>query len=155
MLKISDIMSRDVFTVSAAVPIEDVAWALAIRGISGAPVRDGKGRLVGTLTKAELIDPDRGAWHTSPPVARDVMSPRVTVIRADEPAMAAVRLMSGQGIPHLIVVDRDEAVVGIVTPMDVLKALVHGDSFVEEARPELRRPEASPGASWEAEATAC
>jgi CBS-domain-containing membrane protein len=153
MLKVADIMSPDVFTIPAAAPLGEVAWALAAQGISGAPVRDRKGRLIGTVTKAELIDPERtgGLWRRAA-VAGDVMSPRVMVARANDPAIAAVRVMCREGIPQIIVVDEREAVVGIVTPMDVLKALVHGDRFLEEATAEAP-PEAVP--AWEAEETAC
>jgi CBS-domain-containing membrane protein len=151
MLKVADIMSPDVFTIPAAAPLDEVAWALATRGISGAPVRDHRGRLIGTVSKAELIDPERtGGWRRRAMAAGDVMSTRVIVARADDPAIAAVRAMCREGIPQIIVVDDREAVVGIVTPMDVLKALVHGDRFLEEATAE---PPSEREPAWEAEAS--
>lgn len=151
MLKISEIMTDDVFTVSATAPVEEVAWALAIRTISGAPVRDSRGRLVGTVTKAELTDPERGAWPAGAQLtAQDVMSPRVIVARADAPAIDAVRTLARERTQQIIVVDREGEVVGVVTPMDVLKALVHGDSFVEY-RPHAEMPMEE---AWEAKATA-
>jgi CBS-domain-containing membrane protein len=153
MLKIADIMTAEVFTVSAGAPVQEVAWSLAIRSISGAPVRDARGRLVGTITKAELIDPDRAAWPRGAGLtAGDVMSPRVAVARADEPAMTAVRLLQRERLRQVIVTDAAGGVVGIVTPMDVLKALVHGDRFVDVGQP-VEAPEDAPDA-WELEATA-
>jgi CBS domain-containing membrane protein len=152
MLKISDIMTDDVFTVAATAPVSDVAWALAIRNISGAPVRDARGRLIGTVTKAELCDPERGVWSwddRQPVLAEDVMSPRVLVARADQPAAEAVALLARERLGQIVVIDGDGGVVGIITPMDVMKALVHGDRFVEE-RPEPELPDEA----WETYATA-
>jgi CBS-domain-containing membrane protein len=129
MLTIADIMTDEVFSVAVTDPVEEVVWALAIRNIGGAPVRDDLGRLVGTVTKADLADPERGAWsrasRSGPTTVGEVMSPRIMLAHADEPAMKAVRLLAGQQRPpHILVVDRLDRVVGIVTPMDVLKALV-------------------------------
>jgi CBS-domain-containing membrane protein len=128
MLTIADIMTEEVFSVAVTDSVEEVVWALAIRNISGAPVRDDLGRLVGVVTKADLADPERGAWsraaRSAPTTVGEVMSPRIVLARADEPAMKAVRLLAGSQHPaQIIVVDRFDRVVGIVTPMDVLKAL--------------------------------
>ena len=57
------------------------------------------------------------------------MSPRVSVLKADQPAIEAVRILSEQpGRPLIVVGPRDE-VVGTVTDMDVLEALGHGERF--------------------------
>jgi len=138
MLRIADIMTEEVFTVPAGASAEEVAWALAIRNIGGAPVRDARGRLIGTVGKAELVDPHRGAWPRDggrgrPPIARDLMSPRLLVARADDPAMWAVELFVRERTSQILVVDGDDgAVVGIVTPTDVLRALARGDRVTDD-----------------------
>jgi CBS domain-containing membrane protein len=133
VLTIADIMTEEVFCVASSDPVEEVAWALAIRNIGGAPVSDGRGRLVGTVTKAELCDPKRGLWsrrfRLEPLLAADVMSPQVLVARADEPASSAVKALAAGQLRQIVVADDDGHVVGIVTPTDVLKALVHGDDL--------------------------
>ena len=134
MLTIRDIMTEQVFTLSALTSIEDAAWALAERGISGAPVRDGKGRLVGALTRADLIDPDHAAWRDGSASIAGIMSSRVLIAQADQPAMEAVRLMMREEMEQIVVTNRKDEVVGIVTPMDVMKALVRGEAFQAEPR---------------------
>jgi CBS domain-containing membrane protein len=129
MLMISDIMTPEVFTLPADASLEDAAWALAIRGISGAPVRDSQGRLVGTLSKAELCLPQRSGWRDGPGMVKDVMTASLLIARLDEPALAVVATMVRERCKQIVVVDRHDQVVGIVTPTDVLKALVHGDTF--------------------------
>ena len=59
MLRISDVMTRDVFTLAASTPAETAAWELIVRGFTGAPVRDARGRLVGVLSRSDLCDPER------------------------------------------------------------------------------------------------
>jgi CBS-domain-containing membrane protein len=146
MLKIADIMTHGVFTVAASAPVEEVAWALAVRNIGGAPVRDGWGRLIGTVTKLELCDPARAVWTRSREVrgllAEDVMSPHLVVARADEPVMTAVRLMSREHTRQVVVVDDEGAVVGIVTPTDVMRALVYGDQVISATDATEAQPEA-------------
>jgi CBS-domain-containing membrane protein len=142
MLRVADIMTRDVYTVRATAPLDDVAWALATRNIRGAPVRDEDGRLVGTLTKNALAaralkpaggGPARAVADDSPPplLAEDLMSPHVAFLRDGDAAVEAVRMLADGVHPQAVVIDADGDMVGIVTPMDVLKALVHGDRFVE------------------------
>jgi len=57
--KIADVMTRDVFTLDASTPAETAAWELSVRGFTGAPVRDARGRLVGVLSRSDLTDPER------------------------------------------------------------------------------------------------
>lgn len=153
MLTIRDIMTDDVFTLSAQAPIEDAAWALAQRSISGAPVRDAKGRLVGTLTRADLIDPER-ATRREGLVTKDVMSSRVLIAQADQPAMEAVRLMMREELQQIVVIDRQDQVVGIVTPMDIMKALVRGEAFQAEPRVGMEEVDAIDNTPWETAMTA-
>jgi acetoin utilization protein AcuB len=122
MLKIADIMTADVFTVEASAPVEEVAWALALRNIGGAPVHDRRGRLVGTVSKGELTDwlRDKRGGRA---VVGDVMSARVLVVRADAPVIEAAELLTREGARQLVVVNEREEVVGIVTSMDVLEAV--------------------------------
>jgi CBS-domain-containing membrane protein len=131
MLRIRDIMSHKVFTLSEQTSLEEAAWGLTANAVSGAPVRDHRGHLVGVLSKSDLVDPDR--VNGEAPTVADAMTPALLALRADDPAMDAVKLMVADGIHRVIVVDDSGCLVGIVTPMDVLRALVHGVRF-EEAR---------------------
>jgi CBS-domain-containing membrane protein len=139
MLRILDIMSDEVFSVAASALLEEAAWELAAHDQRGAPVRDERGRLVGTVTTAHLVDPERGAWSRRGRAGRarvaDVMSPEVVVMRADEPAFEAVRILAREEAEQILVVDDLDRVVGVVTAMDVLRALVHGDRLDEHEAP--------------------
>jgi predicted transcriptional regulator len=126
MLRVSDIMTRKVVTLSDQNSLEEAAWRLTANAVSGAPVRDINGRLVGVLSKSDLIDPDRAVAGDEVPSVGDAMTPALLALREDDLAMDAVRLMVADGIHRVIVIDERGGLAGIVTPMDVLRALVQG-----------------------------
>ena len=126
MLKIRDIMSRDVFTFSPSTSVDEAAWALAVRGISGAPVRDGMGRLLGVLSRTDLTDPERNPAGFGRGTVRDLMTPALLTLRASDPVMKAVRLMVREEIHRVIVLDEHGEMVGILTSTDILRAMVEG-----------------------------
>lgn len=54
-----DIMTREVITVGLDAPVEEVARLLLGHRISGVPVVDATGRVVGVVTEADLIVRER------------------------------------------------------------------------------------------------
>jgi len=55
MLKAKDIMTKEVITVKPETTIEELARLLMKQQISGAPVVDDKGKIVGVVTENDLI----------------------------------------------------------------------------------------------------
>ncbi len=55
MLKAQDIMSRDVITVNENATVRELASLLLSRNISGAPVVDADGKVIGVVTESDLI----------------------------------------------------------------------------------------------------
>ena len=51
----ADVMTRDVVTLSPQMTVEAAAERLMQRGISGAPVVDDRGRLVGVLSESDIL----------------------------------------------------------------------------------------------------
>jgi predicted transcriptional regulator len=144
MLRVRDIMSEDVFTLDAQMTIEDAARALADRGITGAPVLTGRS-VVGVLSNSDLAHPDRGLGANAKAPVGDVMTPLVFYLRPGEPAVSAVRLMLYEGVHRLVVVRENGELAGIVTSMDVMKALGRGER-VDDGTVEVERahPHADP-----------
>ena len=56
MLTVADLMTREVFTLPASLSLDGAAWALMHRGVSGAPVCDDDGKVVGVLSETELLE---------------------------------------------------------------------------------------------------
>ena len=59
MLKAKDIMTKDVITVTPVTTIEDLAHILIEHNISGAPVVNDEGNLVGIVTENDLISKNK------------------------------------------------------------------------------------------------
>jgi CBS-domain-containing membrane protein len=127
MIQIGHIMTRDVFTLSTTATADQAARALTERGIGGAPVRDGAGRLVGVVSRTDLADPERRPPAGRPLTVADVMTPALLALRESDTAMNAVRLMVREEVHRIVVLDEDGELCGIITPTDVLRALGLGD----------------------------
>jgi CBS-domain-containing membrane protein len=129
MLQIKDIMTRNVYTVEAAASAEEAAWGFTRRHIGGAPARDAEGNLVGVLSSSDLVNPEPAQWLRGEATVGDLMNPDVVSLYSEDPAMAAVNEMANRNIHRIVVLDQESKLTGIVTPMDVVRALARGDRF--------------------------
>ncbi|MEJ7733447.1 MAG: CBS domain-containing protein [Polyangiaceae bacterium] len=127
---VRDVMSRNLIFARADHSL-DQAWAtLHESGVSGAPVLDARGRLVGILSRGDLADP-RHRPPATPGRVEDAMTRVLYAVRADDPLLNAVRLMIQHSIHRALVVHEDGTLAGIITPMDVLRALASGQATIE------------------------
>jgi acetoin utilization protein AcuB len=129
MLRVADIMTKKVYTVEFEASAEEGAWGLTRRQIGAAPVRNKEGQLVGMLTQADLVDPEPRQWIKKEATVGDLMDPEVTAVYQDDAALVAVHMLASKNLHRLIVLDTENALVGIVTPMDVVRALDQGLPF--------------------------
>jgi predicted transcriptional regulator len=120
MRPVRDLMETDVFWVPTDMPLSNAARGLTERGVSGAPVCDAHGRVVGMLTKTDLVD-FYGSANEERLVA-DAMTPEVLAVGPDDPAEQAVKLMAFEGVHRLLVLEGDR-LVGILSSMDILREL--------------------------------
>jgi CBS domain-containing protein len=153
-----DIMKSTVFKLDPQNSLEEAVRMFSDMRISGAPVVDRMGRLVGVLSARDIAQPEnmrdplrssRGAYtfpdaspdddgsydedvvfsmdDYSPEVVRagsvgDVMTADPITVAPDVPLRSICALMVREGIHRVIVVER-EKLVGIVTTMDIARAV--------------------------------
>ncbi len=148
-VQVGDVMTRDVVSVTPDTPIKDAATMLAERGISGLPVCDADGRVVGVLSEADLLvkqgGPQRAsgglfAWLVETASAPDLAklqahtageamtSPAITA-EPETPAAGAARTMVERGVNRLPVVE-DGRLVGIVTRADLVRLFTRTDEEI-------------------------
>lgn len=132
MHTVEEIMTRNVMTLAPDADLADAAWGLTVKGISGAPVKDGAGHVLGLVSKSDLVNPRRMKGGAAAKV-EDVMTPAVFAVRTTDSVRETARRMIETGSHRMLVVDPDGKLAGIVTTIDVLKALVHGD-LADDAR---------------------
>ncbi len=129
MLRVNDIMTKKVYTVEFDASAEEAAWGLTRRQIGAAPVRNREGQFVGMLTKADLVDPAPRDWVKKEPTVGDLMDPEVFAVYQDDAALVAVHEMASKNLHRLIVLDAENQLVGIVSAMDVVRAIDRGLGF--------------------------
>lgn len=126
-LRVRDIMTSDVITLVGSTSVDDAARSLTFHHVSGVPVLE-HGRVVGVVSKSDLVDPRHRSSPGHTPTVREAMTRVVHGVRPGDPVMMAVRLMVEQQVHRAVVVDDHGKLVGIVGPMDVMRALTRGDS---------------------------
>lgn len=141
MLRVRDIMTKNVFTLEAKASALEAAWALTRRQINCAPVRDEEGRLVGMLSKSDLVNPEPKDWIKGEGLVEDLMTPNVLGLYEDDAAMAAAHGMAEANVHQAVVYTASGQLAGIVAAMDVVRAVAHGKDFRrtdDEGEPEAQ-----------------
>jgi len=54
-MKVQDLMTKDVWSVAPETSLKDVAGVLVEHGISGMPVCDAEGRVLGVVSEADIV----------------------------------------------------------------------------------------------------
>jgi CBS domain-containing protein len=148
-MRIQEIMTREVITVTPETPLKDVARLLVAHGISGVPVCGPNGTVLGVVSEADVLRKEEGiapelarplAWlvrhldgelgkigaHT----AGESMSAPALTVRPTQHVSEVARLMVDYSVNRLPVVAKD-GLVGIVSRADLVRAFVRSDSEIE------------------------
>lgn len=138
-LKVNEVMTRDLITVTQETRMEEVLEIFRQNRISGAPVLKDN-HLVGIVSIEDLIHCLQKNNLTSPVAA--YMSVKPLTIRGSDPIIEALKQFVNAHFGRLPVVDENDSLIGIITKGDItlgiLKALQH--DYQEE---EVRRYRAS------------
>jgi len=151
MLKAKDIMTKNVRTVSTSTTVEDLARVLVEHKISGTPVVNEQGDLIGIVTENDLIRKNK-KFHI-PTIVRlfdafimlesksrveqeikamaavtvqDIYRKDVLTVSEDTPVDEIATIMSERNI-HLIPVVEGRKLKGIIGKIDIIKGLSLGN----------------------------
>lgn len=113
-----DIMTKEVITVKPGAPVKDLAKLLHKHKISGAPVVDTKGRIVGIVSEADILA-KRGRE------VKTIMSKTVISVSEETPVEEIATLMTHHKVKRLPVL-RGEKIVGVVSRADIVSAIARG-----------------------------
>jgi CBS domain-containing protein len=117
-------MTHSVLTLSPGASLAEAARVLASHGLSGAPVCDAQGHVVGMLSRADLCDAALAEPERAARTVADVMTLEVLTARPADDLSAVGRRMVFEGAHRVVVLDAEDGVVGIVSPLDVLRGLL-------------------------------
>lgn len=115
-------------------------------GISGAPVVTSDGTLVGVFSHTDVLARFAAPRLRRGPIARldnrhaqavtvgDACSRPAAIIAPDATVDTAARELLDRDIGRLIVVDREDRVIGIISRSDILKLLLIGEGEADDQR---------------------
>ena len=144
---VSEVMTRPVISVTPQTPLQDAVKLLSEHHISGLPVVDG-GKLVGELSEQQLMARETG-FEAGPYVmlldsviylknplqwdkevhqvlgnsVGELMAARPHICKPNLALPAAAKLLQDRRTQRLFVVDGQQALVGVLTRGDVVRAL--------------------------------
>ncbi len=138
----AEIMSRQVISVAPGTPVEEVSRLLITNRISGLPVVDADGRVVGVLSESDIIFREihhdthlveklgdmvlprnlRASDRTGS-TAGEIMTAPPIIARETAPLSELIPLFTERKIKRVVIVDDLGRLRGIVSRIDVVKAL--------------------------------
>ena len=121
---VSSHMSRDLLTVSAGVPITEVAKRMVSRDVGAVMVVDDDERLVGILTERDVLRAV-AAGLDERTVVSDCMTRDPDTLESDESTRQAATLMIHGGFRHLPIMEGDE-IVGMLSIRDLMRVVPRG-----------------------------
>jgi CBS domain-containing protein len=134
-MKAKDVMSEGITSLTDDATVQEAIELLVNTGVSAMPVLDKDGIMIGIVSEADLIrratpeawqrdladDASIAGSHARP--VTDVMTEKVITVDENMPLAEVAKLMSIQRVKRLPVT-RGKSVVGVVSRVDLLKALL-------------------------------
>lgn len=145
---VADVMSRDVITVRPETPLNEAIHILADRHITGMPVVDDTGKLVGVISETDLmlqetgVDPpayimflDSVIYLQNPgtyekalhkalgQTVGELMTSDAIAVTPEKPLREAAKVMHDKHVRRLPVIDDTGKVIGILTRGDIVRTM--------------------------------
>ena len=147
-MRVIDLMSTEVVSIGPDETIKEAARLMVTERVSGLPVTDENGHLIGIVTEADFLerelDKDGGGGGllgavfgpaTRQPDAvtvREVMSANPITIASDATLAEAARIMATNGVKRLPIIETDGSVVGVLSRADIVAAFARPDELIDD-----------------------
>ncbi|MCF6187656.1 MAG: CBS domain-containing protein [Desulfobulbaceae bacterium] len=150
MKKAQDIMTTEVITANASMPVKELAKLLFEHHIGGMPVYDDDKKVIGVVTESDLIDQNKKVhiptvvaildsfiFLESPEklekdikkmaatIVGDICSRELVSVQPDTPLDEVATLMAEQQVHTLPVMD-DDKLVGVIGKSDIIRTIAQG-----------------------------
>ena len=125
-MKVSDLMQTDVHSVHPDDTLADVVEALADAHITGVPVVDPHGKILGVVSTTDVLEAQaeglvRGGAAWEDRLVADVMTrPALTTPADADVREAAQRMLYGE--VHRLFVERNGSLAGVISQTDIVRA---------------------------------
>lgn len=131
-MRVAELMQSNVRTVPCETSIAEAVVSLADAHVSGMPVVDGSGRVVGVVSTTDVLtaeaeaESDDGRRRLLRDTAvQDIMTPRPFTVAPDDDVREAARQMLYADVHRLFVTDGDR-LIGVISTTDIVRAVANG-----------------------------
>ncbi len=128
-MRVADIMQTHVQTIGVDERVADAVATLTDQHVSGLPVVDHRGRMVGVITSTDVLqllsdvsDSDRRGDILDATLVREIMTAKPVTVDPDADVHDAARQML-YGEIHRLFVEYDGALVGVLSQSDIVGAV--------------------------------
>ncbi len=148
-MKANEIMNRNVITVNQEMTVDEVVKILLDNRISGVPVLDEAGKVIGIVSETDLIYREKNL-HTPSFISilqgivflestkdleyqvkkmaaykvKDVMTKNVITVSGEAELNSVVDIIIDQKVNRVPVIDHEGKLIGIITRSDILKHII-------------------------------
>jgi len=142
-MNVVDLMTTEVIAVSRDTPLREAARLMFRNRVSGLPITDADGTLVGIISEADFlkleVERQEGLRDQGDTVG-DVMSRGVVTVQPNAEIYEAAKIMAVQEVKRLPVVDADNRLLGVISRADIVSIFTRPDDVIEdEIREDLIR----------------
>ncbi len=127
-MKAADIMRQPVFATTPEAWVQEVLAYLAANDISGMPVAERDGAVVGIVTADDILRAFVSGAEIETLTVRDIMSREPITVDVETPLADVMRTVHDEGILRVPVLENGR-LVGIISRGDVIKALVTSEGL--------------------------
>jgi CBS domain-containing protein len=120
-MKAKEIMTRPVLATTARASGRDIAAKLVGSRITGMPVADRTGTVVGVITEADILEALLAGKKLESLIAEDIMSKDPVTADVDLTMADVMKLLNDEGVLRVPVTERG-VLVGVISRGDIIKA---------------------------------
>ena len=128
-MRVADIMQTNLKTIGPAERVGEAISALAEHHVSGLPVVDDAGRLVGVLSNSDVLqalaehpDPEERERIFEQTEVRELMTPRPQTVTPEASVKDAAQRMLYLEV-HRLFVEREGRLAGVISTTDLVRAM--------------------------------
>lgn len=121
LLVAADVMTPNPITLGRGTSVKDACAFLLASGISAAPVVNEDGRAIGVVSLTDIAQ--QFGIATERTTVNDILMPLIFSVLASDTLQVIVDAFLARKVHRLFVTDADGVLEGVITSLDILKAL--------------------------------